>query len=107
MAKGGKGGAEFGVVGPGDDLGLADLGGRAVVVVLKADEALKAAKDTRARIEAELTAAIGDTEALAATDETGTPYVYATRKNYHRDGYTVAPTDYRRLTVLARPRKAS
>lgn len=72
----------------------------------RADEALKAAKDTRARIEAELTAAIGDTEALAATDETGTPYVYATRKNYHRDGYTVAPTDYRRLTVLARPRKA-
>lgn len=73
----------------------------------RADEALNAAKDARARIEAELTAAIGDTEALAATGPDGATRIYATRKNYHRDGYTVAPTDYRRLTVLARPRKAS
>ena len=34
-------------------------------------------------------------------------FIVVTRRNYHRDGYTVAPTDYRRLTVLARPRKAS
>ena len=73
----------------------------------RADEALKAAKDARARIEAELTAAIGDAESVGVCGDDGQTRVYATRKNYHRAGYTVAPTDYRRLTVLARPRKES
>ena len=72
-----------------------------------AAEAVKAAEAEKKRIEAELTNYIGDSEAAGWWDENGTPLIAVTRKNYHRDGYTVAPTDYRRLTVLARPRKAS
>lgn len=70
-----------------------------------ATDAYKAAKDAKALAEAELVRAIGDAEAAATIDETGRPVIYATRHNYHRDGYTVAPTDYRRLTVLAKPRR--
>ena len=72
-----------------------------------AAEAVKAAEAEKKRIEAELTEYIGDSEAAGWWDENGNPIIAVTRKNYHRDGYTVAPTNYRRLTVLARPRKAS
>ena len=72
-----------------------------------AAEAVKAAEAEKKRIEAELTDYIGESEAAGWWDENGQPVIAVTRKNYHRDGYTVAPTDYRRLTVLARPRKAS
>ena len=71
-----------------------------------AAESVKSAEAEKKRIEAELTDYLGDSEAAGWWDEKGDPLVVVTRKNYHRDGYTVAPTDYRRLNVLARPRKA-
>lgn len=70
-----------------------------------ATDAYKAAKDAKALAEAELVRAIGDAEAAATLDHDGHPVIYATRHNYHRDGYTVPATDYRRLTVLAKPRR--
>lgn len=82
--------------------------------------AVTAAKTEKDRLDAVLVAAIGDSEAVTASDDTGQPLIYATRKNYtsHRLNQTRLRKDHpdtwdeyattvttRRLHVLTKPRK--
>lgn len=88
----------------------------------EAKMAVKTAEEEKDRIEAELIDYIGDAESAGTIDDDGDILITVTRKNITRNGFDTASlreahpdlyeqyattTTHRRLSVLARPRKAT